>query len=86
MQAVSMVVECDDQQEIDYYYKNLSAAPECEQCGWCKDKYGVSWQIVPKKMEELISAEGRGGKRAMEAMLKMKKLDVAELEKAAKGE
>jgi predicted 3-demethylubiquinone-9 3-methyltransferase (glyoxalase superfamily) len=85
-EAISMVVECEDQGEMDHYYEKLSAVPEAEQCGWCKDKYGLSWQIVHKKMEEVMSAEGEAGARAMQAMLNMKRLDVAELEKAAMGE
>jgi predicted 3-demethylubiquinone-9 3-methyltransferase (glyoxalase superfamily) len=85
-EAVSMMVDCEDQEEIDYYFKKLSAVPECEQCGWCKDKYGLSWQIVPKNMDELMSGEGDSGKRATECMLQMKKIDIAELQKAAKGE
>ena len=53
-EAVSFVVPCKDQPEIDYYWERLSAVPESEQCGWCKDKYGLSWQIVPENMEELV--------------------------------
>jgi len=53
-EAVSFAVGCDDQAEIDYFWEKLSSAPEAEQCGWCKDKYGLSWQIVPKSMEELM--------------------------------
>ena len=53
-EAVSFVVPCKDQPEIDYYWERLSAVPESEQCGWCKDKYGLSWQIVPENMEELM--------------------------------
>ena len=53
-EAVSFVVPCKDQSEIDYYWERLSAVPESEQCGWCKDKYGLSWQIVPENMEKLM--------------------------------
>ena len=53
-EAVSFVVPCKDQSEIDYYWERLSAVPESDQCGWCKDKYGLSWQIVPENMEELM--------------------------------
>ena len=53
-EAVSFVVPCKDQPEIDYYWERLSAVPESEQCGWCKDKYGLSWQIVPENMEKLM--------------------------------
>ena len=54
-EAVSFMVPCKDQEEIDYYWEKLSAVPESEQCGWCKDKYGLSWQIVPENMAELMS-------------------------------
>jgi predicted 3-demethylubiquinone-9 3-methyltransferase (glyoxalase superfamily) len=78
-EAVSFVVTCEDQAEIDYYWDKLSAVPESEQCGWLKDKFGVSWQIVPKNMDSLIKSP-----KAMEAMLKMKKLVIAELQNANK--
>ena len=77
-EAISFVITCEDQAEVDYYWEGLSAVPESEICGWCKDKYGLSWQIIPKNMEELLS----GNKKAMEAMLKMKKIDIAELQRA----
>ncbi len=54
-EAVSFAIYCEDQEEIDYYWSKLSSVPEAEQCGWCKDKYGLSWQIVPKNMEELMN-------------------------------
>jgi predicted 3-demethylubiquinone-9 3-methyltransferase (glyoxalase superfamily) len=85
-EAVSFVVDCKDQEEVDYYWEKLSAVPESEQCGWLKDKYGLSWQIVPKRLGELLSDSDREkAGRATQAMLKMKKLDVAELERAAQG-
>jgi predicted 3-demethylubiquinone-9 3-methyltransferase (glyoxalase superfamily) len=77
-EAISLYVGCKDQSEIDYFYEKLSAVPESEICGWCKDKYGLSWQIIPNNMEELLS----GNQKAMEAMLKMKKIIIAELENA----
>jgi predicted 3-demethylubiquinone-9 3-methyltransferase (glyoxalase superfamily) len=77
-ESTSFYVECENQAEIDYFYEKLSAVPESEICGWCKDEYGVSWQIIPKNMEELISKN----KAAMDAMLKMKKINIAELEAA----
>jgi len=80
-ESTSFYVECEDQAEIDYFYEKLSAVPESEICGWCKDKYGLSWQIIPKTMEELISKN----KAAMDAMLKMKKINIKELEAAANG-
>jgi predicted 3-demethylubiquinone-9 3-methyltransferase (glyoxalase superfamily) len=85
-EAISFVVTCQDQAEVDYYWNTLSAVPESEVCGWLKDKYGVSWQIVPTVLYELLSSRDRASAdRTMEAMLKMKKLDIAELEAAARG-
>jgi predicted 3-demethylubiquinone-9 3-methyltransferase (glyoxalase superfamily) len=85
-EATSFIVECDDQAEIDHYWYKLSAVPESEQCGWLKDKFGVSWQIVPKRLHELLSDPDKAkASRAMKAMLEMHKLDIAELEKAAQG-
>ncbi len=85
-EAVSFIVNCDTQEEIDYYWEKLSAVPESEQCGWCKDKFGVSWQIVPTAMEEMMkSGDQEKINRVTQAFLKMKKFDIAELEKAAEG-
>lgn len=77
-EATSLYVACQNQAEIDYFFEKLSAVPESEICGWCKDKYGLSWQIIPENMEQLLS----GNKKAMEAMLKMKKIIIADLENA----
>ncbi|HET8709690.1 MAG TPA: VOC family protein [Candidatus Saccharimonadales bacterium] len=77
-EAVSFVINCKDQTEIDYYWGKLSDVPEAEQCGWCKDKFGISWQIIPENMGELVSTPA-----AMEAMMKMHKIDIAALENAA---
>ncbi|RJQ36333.1 VOC family protein [Candidatus Parcubacteria bacterium] len=86
-EAISMIVHCEDQAEIDYYWEKLSAVPEAEQCGWLKDKYGVSWQIVPDRMGEMME---RGTpeqiNRVTQAFLPMKKFDVAALEKAYGGQ
>ena len=79
-EAVSFVVRCDDQKEVDYYWSKLSAGGNESQCGWLKDKFGLSWQIVPANLPELIKHP-----KAMQAMLRMKKLDIAELERAAKS-
>jgi len=76
-----LVVNCDTQEEIDYYWNKLSAVPEAEQCGWLKDKYGVSWQIVPTILEELMSDPQRS-QRVITAFMKMKKFDIEELIKA----
>ena len=82
--AISFMVICEDQKEIDRYYDALlrDGGSE-EECGWVKDKYGVSWQIVPRTLNEMITSKNREkAKRAAEAMLKMKKLDLAALKKA----
>ena len=79
-EAISFVVRCDSQQEVDEYYAKLLEGGVESQCGWLKDKFGVSWQIVPARLPDLIQ-----NPKAMQAMMKMKKLDVAELERAAKS-
>lgn len=68
-ESVSFSIPCDDQKEIDYYYDKLSAVPESEICGWCKDKYGLSWQVIPKNMEELMKRPN-----AFAKLMKMKKI------------
>lgn len=86
-EAISFTIECEDQKEVDYYWEKLSHVPESEQCGWCKDKFGVSWQIVPRQLSELMNSDDSAGvKRVTMAMMKMHKLNVAELEAAYKGE
>lgn len=77
-EAVSFVVRCDSQADVDEYWAKLSAGGEEGQCGWLKDKFGLSWQIVPARLPELIR-----NPRAMQAMLGMKKIDIATLERAA---
>lgn len=85
-EAISLLVRCDDQAEIDHYWERLSAVPEAERCGWLKDRYGVSWQIVPAALDELLgSGTEEQRARVTEAFLAMKKLDIAELERAYKG-
>jgi len=79
-EAVSFVVRCDSQEEVDEYWSKLSAGGSEIQCGWLKDKFGLSWQIVPARLTELIKHP-----KAMQAMLQMKKLDIAELERAAQS-
>lgn len=76
-EAISFVITCEDQEEIDYYWEKLSAVPEAEQCGWLKDKFGVSWQVVPRNLDQLI-----GSPASMAAMMKMKKLNIQELKDA----
>lgn len=82
-EAISFVVRCENQDEIDYYWSKLSAVPEAEQCGWLKDKYGLSWQIVPTAMDAMMSS---GDKEKIghvtQAFLKMKKFDIKTLEEA----
>jgi len=75
-EAISLAVFCKDQTEIDYYWSKLSAYPNSEQCGWCKDKYGLSWQIVPENMEELMKMPG-----AFEIMLQQKKIVISDYQK-----
>src|SRR3954470_24110861 len=87
-EAVSFVVNCDTQAEIDYFWDKLGAGgdPKARQCGWLKDKYGLSWQIVPKALQEMFkSGVSPKSERAMKAMLQMKKLDLAALQKAYDG-
>lgn len=82
-EAVSFMVSCRDQEEIDYYWERLSAVPEAEQCGWLKDRYGISWQIVPAALDEMLRNGTAAQKaRVTQAFLKMKKFDLAELERA----
>ena len=85
-EAVSFVVSCANQEEIDYFWNKLSAVPEAEQCGWCKDKYGLSWQIVPARMGELMAGDPERRKRVTQAFLPMKKLNIDQLEKAYSGD
>jgi len=87
-EAISLMVNCDSQEEVDHYWEKLAEGgdPEAQQCGWLKDRYGVSWQVVPAALGELMSGPLAGGaQRAMEAMLKMKKLDIGQLRRAYEG-
>ncbi len=80
------MVLCKDQAEIDYYWEKLSAVPEAEQCGWLKDKFGVSWQFVPEQLGRMLeTANAEEAKRLTKAFLGMKKLDIAALEQARRG-
>ena len=82
-EAISFMVHCNTQKEIDYYWEKLSAYPEAEQCGWLKDKYGLSWQIVPNIMDEMLKDSDENKiARVTEAFLQMKKLDIAKLKEA----
>ena len=85
-ESISFMINVDGQEEHDYYFDKLSAVRESEQCGWVKDKFGVSWQVVPRQLGELMSDPNPAKAEAtMKAMLQMKKLDIAALEKAYKG-
>lgn len=82
-ESISFMVSCDTQEEIDYYWRKLSAVPESEQCGWIKDKYGLSWQIVSSVMEEMMqSSDSKRVAQVTRVFLKMKKVDIAALQKA----
>ncbi|MEB0224265.1 VOC family protein [Pseudomonas sp. 10S4] len=86
-EAVSFQVNCQTQEEVDHYWGALSAVPQAEQCGWVKDKFGLSWQIVPVAMMEMLKdPDTVKSQRAMQAMMQMKKLDIAELQRAFNGE
>ena len=85
-EAISLMVDCETQDEIDYFWGALSAVPEAEQCGWLKDRYGLSWQIVPTAMDEMMRTGSPAQMaRVTEAFLKMHKFDVAELQRAYDG-
>lgn len=85
-EAISLYVNCESQEEVDDYWNKLSAGGQIQQCGWLKDKYGLSWQIIPSALPKLLSDPDREkANRVMQAMLQMKKIDVAKLEQAAAG-
>jgi predicted 3-demethylubiquinone-9 3-methyltransferase (glyoxalase superfamily) len=84
-EEISFQIDCRDQKEVDYYWEKLTQGgdPSAQQCGWLKDKYGVSWQVVPAVLVDLVSdPRSEKSQRAMTAMLRMKKLDIGELERA----
>jgi predicted 3-demethylubiquinone-9 3-methyltransferase (glyoxalase superfamily) len=86
-EAVSFQVDCKDQAEVDYFWDTLTEGGEESQCGWLKDKYGLSWQIVPEGMEDFFNnSDPARIQRAMTAMLQMKKIDIAAMQKAADGD
>jgi predicted 3-demethylubiquinone-9 3-methyltransferase (glyoxalase superfamily) len=85
-EAVSFQITCEDQDEVDYYWEKLSEGGSEGQCGWLKDRFGLSWQVVPTRMEEVFAdPDPERAERAMKAMLQMSKLDIAELRRAADG-
>jgi len=77
-EAVSFIINCKDQDEIDHYWKNLSAVPESEQCGWCKDKFGLSWQVVPADIDQIMAENPK----AFQAMMQMHKIVIEDLKNA----
>ena len=84
-EAISLQIMCENQEEVDYYWNKLGAGgdPKAQQCGWVKDKFGLSWQVVPRVLNELMTDPDQSkADRAMEAMLQMKKIDIAELKRA----
>jgi predicted 3-demethylubiquinone-9 3-methyltransferase (glyoxalase superfamily) len=86
-EAISFMVDCADQAEVDRLWDALSADAEAEQCGWLKDRFGLSWQIIPSALPKLLAdSDPAKARRAMEAMLEMKKIDIATLERAREGE
>lgn len=85
-EAISFVIDCKDQEEVDYYWDKLVSGGEESQCGWLKDRYGLSWQVVPRAMGEMMSdKDPKKSERVMQAMLTMKKLDVERLKQAYEG-
>jgi predicted 3-demethylubiquinone-9 3-methyltransferase (glyoxalase superfamily) len=87
-EAISLQVHCDTQQEIDYYWEKLGAGgdPNAQQCGWLKDRFGLSWQVVPSNMDAMFQGEATAASdRAMNAMMTMKKIDMAEVDRAYRG-
>lgn len=86
-EAVSFEIRCEDQAEVDYFWEKLTDGGSESQCGWLKDRFGLSWQVVPGGMEELFAdPDPERSQRAMQAMLKMSKLDIEELRRAADGD
>ncbi len=86
-EAISLMIDCADQQEVDRYWSALTANGGSESdCGWCKDRFGLSWQVTPRRLLELISSSDRAvAERAMQSMMTMQKIDIAAIEAAAKG-
>ena len=88
-EAISLVIDCETQQDVDYYWEKLTAGgdPDAQRCGWLKDKFGLSWQVVPTELPEILGDPDRKkAERAFKAMLQMSKLDIAALRRAAAGE
>jgi len=85
-EAISLLVHCETQEEIDYYWDKLSYVPEAEQCGWLKDKYGISWQIYPAVLDKMMtSGTPEQRNRVTQAYMKMKKFNISEIQQAFEG-
>lgn len=84
-EAISLMVHCETQEEIDYFWEKLSEGGQKVECGWVKDKFGLSWQVVPNILPQLLLGDSQKSDRVMKAVMQMKKLDIAELQKAAEG-
>ena len=86
-EAISFIIDCKDQKEVDYYWEKLTAnGGEESMCGWLKDRYGLSWQVIPKKLNQLMSDKNKEkARRVTQAMLQMKKIDIKKLEQAHEG-
>ncbi|MBY6243585.1 VOC family protein [Methylosinus sp. Sm6] len=85
-EAISLAIDCADQAEVDFYWERLGAGGQYSRCGWLKDRYGLSWQITPRRLPELVGGADRAGAdRAMRAMLQMAKIDIAAIEAAYAG-
>ena len=84
-EAISLLIYCDTQEEIDYFWEKLSEGGQQVECGWLKDKFGLSWQVAPAILPELLGGDAAQTDRFMTAMMKMKKFDIEELKKAAEG-
>jgi predicted 3-demethylubiquinone-9 3-methyltransferase (glyoxalase superfamily) len=84
-EAISLVVNCETQEEIDHFWNRLAEGGQEVQCGWLKDRYGLSWQIVPTMLGELMSGDAGRSNRVMQALMQMKKLEIAGLQKAYEG-
>ena len=85
-EAISFVIRCDTQEEIDYYWSKLSADPKAEQCGWLKDKFGLSWQVTPRALAKMLAdKDPKKVARVTKAFLQMKKFNLAELQRAYDG-
>jgi predicted 3-demethylubiquinone-9 3-methyltransferase (glyoxalase superfamily) len=86
-EAFSFMVDCEDQDEVDYYWEKLGAGGDYGPCGWLKDRFGLSWQIVPRRLPELLGdPDGEKAQRVMSAMMQMGKIEIAGLERAAEGD